>query len=481
MKLFRSVAIIFWLVATSFAADDTAAKLEKLLNAYHDAGLLNGVVLVADHGRVIYKKGFGYANFEWQVPNTADTKLRIGSVTKPFTAILVLQQVEAGKIRLDAPVTEYLPEYRADTGAKITIRHLLTHTSGIPTYKAPQILEQTSPIGRPELVKKWCSGALEFEPGAGWGYNNCGYLLLGMMLERTTGKTYAELLRERILIPAGMNDSGVDTTQLFLSKRGYGYEWSPMAGLRPGPYNEISTALGAGDIYSTAEDMFRFDQALYGEELLSPKMRELMFTTATQRGGLGWFIRTAPKEHPAAGRTLQFHEGHMFGFFTMYTRVPETETMVLTIDNTDQDTFDEIQREIFSVLYRGSYTLPKKPIAREFARAMREEGMDAAVAQYRILKKANSAEYDVDNWRALNRLGYALLHAGEAKKAAAVFALNLESFPNEWQVWDSAGEGLAADGQREAAITHYRKSLELNPANKDGEAMLRKLVGQAAK
>jgi CubicO group peptidase (beta-lactamase class C family) len=327
-------------------------------------------------------------------------------------------------------------------------------------------------------VKKWCSGDLEFEPGTGWGYNNCGYLLLGMILERATGKSYADLLRDRILIPAGMSDTGVDTTQLFLSKRAYGYEWSPLAGLRPGPYNEISTALGAGDIYSTAEDMFRFDRALYGDKLLSSKTRELMFTPATQRGGLGWFIRTAPKEHPAAGHTLQFHEGHMFGFFTMYTRVPETETMVLTIDNTDQDTFDEIQREIFSVVYRGTFTLPKKPIARELSRVMREQGMDAAIAQYRALKKNNSSEYDVDNWRALNRLGYALLHAGETKKAVAVFALNVESFPDEWEVWDSAGEGLAVDGQREAAITHYRKSLELNPANKDGDVMLRKLIEQ---
>jgi tetratricopeptide (TPR) repeat protein len=375
-------------------------------------------------------------------------------------------------------VTDYLPEYRADTGAKVTIRHLLTHTSGIPTYKAPQILEQISPIGKPELVKKWCSGDLEFEPGTSWGYNNCGYLLLGMILERTTGKTYAELLRERILIPAGMNDSGVDISQLFLSKRAYGYEWSPLAGLRPGPYNEISTALGAGDIYSTAEDMFRFDRALYGDKLLSTKMSELMFTPATQRGGLGWFIRTAPKEHPAAGRMLQFHEGHMFGFFTMYTRVPETETMVLTIDNTDQDTFEEIQREIFNVLYRGTYTLPKKPAAREFARVMREQGFDAAVSNYRKLKDAESAEYDFDNWRGLNTLGYALLRGGEVKKAVAVFALNLESFPNQWQVWDSAGEGLAMNGQREAAIIHYKKSLELNPANKDGETMLKKLGEQ---
>ncbi len=480
MRFVRVVALIISLVTGSLAADDTVAKIDKLLNAYHDAGLLNGAVLVADHGKVIYKKGFGYANFEWQVPNTTDTKFRIGSVTKPFTAILVLQQVEAGKISLDAPIIKYLPEYRSDTGAKVTVRHLLTHTSGIPTYKAPQIMAAKSPVPKADLVKNWCSGDLEFEPGSRWSYNNCGYLLLGWILERTTGQSYAELLRDKILIPAGMKDSGIDTSQQFLSKRAYGYEWDPLTGLRPSPYTEISTALGAGDIYSTVEDMARFDRALYSEKLLSAKTLDQMFTAVTERGGLGWFIRTAPPEHPAAGHTLQFHEGHIFGFFTMYTRVPETETMVLTIDNTDLDSFDGIQREVFSILLRGTYTTPKKPVAREFARVMREQGIDAAIANYRKLRVTNSAEYDLDNWRGLNSLGYALLRGGEVKKAIAVFALNLESFPGQWQAWDSAGEGLALDGQQEAAIAHYKKSLELNPANRDGEAMLKKLLEQKA-
>lgn len=451
---YRFLLAFILLSATAFAADDTAAKIDKVLNAYHDAGLLNGVVLVADHGKVIYKKGFGYANFEWQVPNMPDTKFRIGSVTKPFTAILTLQQVEAGRLRLDAPIAEYLPDYRKDTATKVTVRHLLTHTSGIPTYKAEQILAAKSPVPYPQLVKEWCSGELRWKPGTRWDYNNCGYLLLGVILEKVTGKPYSQLLRENILLPAGMNDSGIDSSQLILPKRAYGYENGYVKGFQAAEYTEISTALGAGDIYSTAEDLYRFDRALYSDKLLKHETRELMFTPQNERTGLGWFVRKAPQDHPAAGDTLQWHEGHMFGFFTMYTRIPEREALVVTIDNTDMDSFDEIRREIFRILYKGAYELPKKPIGMEVARVLRDSGAKAAIARFQELKKNAASEYDFGNWRSLNSVGYAFLHAARPKDAIALFKLNAENF-DRWETWDSLAEAYMADKQNDLAIRYY--------------------------
>jgi CubicO group peptidase (beta-lactamase class C family) len=243
-------------------ASDMQAQIGRLLESYHSAGLFDGVALVADRGKVIIEKGYGLASVEWQVPNGPEARYRIGSVTKPLTAILVLQQVKAGRLALDAPISRYLPEYRSDTGARVTIRHLLAHTSGIPTYKGPQILEEVRPVPHGELVRKWCTGDLEWEPGKGWGYNNCGYLLLGVILERVTGKTYAELLREGVTRPGGMADTGVYTSQLVLARRAQGYERDLAGDLRLAPFTEISTALGAGDVYSTARDLFRLDRAL---------------------------------------------------------------------------------------------------------------------------------------------------------------------------------------------------------------------------
>jgi CubicO group peptidase (beta-lactamase class C family) len=462
--------------ADASAGDDVASKLDRLASAYHDAGLLDGMVLVAERGKVVLEKGYGMANVEWQQPNRPDTRYRIGSVTKPLTAILVLQQVNAGRLDLDAPISRYLPEYRKDTGAKVTVRHLLAHTSGIPTYKGTDILAQLHPLPSGDLVRQWCSGDLRWEPGARWDYNNCGYLMLAVILERVTGRSYADLLREGITVPAGMADTGVDTSRLVLPRRASGYERDLAGDLRLAPYSEISTALGAGDVYSTARDLFRLDRALYGDGLLPAGLRKAMFTPDNARTGLGWFVRTAPADHPAAGDTLVTHEGHIFGFFTFVTRIPEREALVITIDNADSDAFPGIHREALRILYQGTYELPRRPMRREVGRALRDGGPAAAVARFRELRAAGPGSgYDVENWRALNSLGYELLRGGRTREAIAVFQANAGAFPERWELWDSLAEGYMADGQREPAIRCYEKSVEMNPRNEAGIEALGKL------
>jgi CubicO group peptidase (beta-lactamase class C family) len=136
---------------------------------------------------VIYKKGFGYANMEWKIPNDVDTKFRLGSITKQFTATVTLQLVEQGKIKLDGKITDYLPDYRKDTGDRVTIHQLLNHTSGIPSYTGqPGFFQNVSrnPFTVSDFVKKHASGDLEFEPGTKFKYNNSGYFLLGRSSRR---------------------------------------------------------------------------------------------------------------------------------------------------------------------------------------------------------------------------------------------------------------------------------------------------------
>jgi len=216
---FRAALLLALLPATALAqspADARAEKIAELLAAYHALGQFNGSALVADGGQLVLKKGYGLANMEWQVPNGPDTRFRLGSITKQFTAALVLQQVAKGKLHLDGRLSDYLPDYRKDTGEKVTLHHLLTHTSGIPSYTSgPAIVE----IGRDphdvaEFVKTYCSGDLQFEPGSRFTYNNSGYFLLGAILEKTTGQRYERLLQESILDPLGMKDTGYDHAAL---------------------------------------------------------------------------------------------------------------------------------------------------------------------------------------------------------------------------------------------------------------------------
>ena len=326
-----------------------------------------------------------------------------------------------------------------------------------------------------DFIKQYCSGDLLSEPGAKYSYNNCGYYLLAAILEKTTGKTYAELLQEKILAPAGMTDSGVDSSRAVLPRRAYGYTTDLATGLQTAFHHEVSSAFGAGDIYSTVEDLYRFDRAIYGDQLLSAETRRLMFTPQSERTALGWFVKKAPAEHPASGDTLQFHEGYIFGYFTMYTRVPEREALVVTIDNSEQDTFDQIHRDIFSILYGRPYALPKQPVTAEIAGVLRTRGAEAAVARYDELKRTAEAKYDFKNWRALNRIGYAFLGAGRAKDAVAMFRLNTEQFPEMWEVWDSLGDGYLGDGQTAAAAASYERSLQLNPENKNASEALQRL------
>ena len=189
-KLFTLFMVAF-ITATNAFAQEKAQKIDALLKQFHDYGQFNGSVLVADGGKVIYKKGFGMANMEWNIPNQPDTKFRIASVTKQFTAVLVLQLVEEGKIKLDGKITDYLTDYRKDTGEKVTIHQLLNHTSGIPDYKNVS----SNPYSAADFVKKHVSGDLEFEPGSKYRYNNGGYSILGAIIEKVTGKTYETVLQ----------------------------------------------------------------------------------------------------------------------------------------------------------------------------------------------------------------------------------------------------------------------------------------------
>src|SRR4030095_5761635 len=238
-----SIAIVLTLAAqASVLAQDKAAKIDELMKIYQGYKQFNGSVLVAENGKVIFKKGYGLANMEWNIPVETDTKFRLGSITKQFTSMLILQLVQEGKIKLDGKLTDYFPDYRKDTGDRVTVHQLLNHTSGIPSYTGlPNFFQDISrnPYSVTDFVKKYTSGDLEFEPGSKFSYNNSGYFLLGAIVERITGKPYEQVLKERIFAPLGMKNSGYDHGETIIAKRAAGYEKRP-AGVINAPYLDMS-------------------------------------------------------------------------------------------------------------------------------------------------------------------------------------------------------------------------------------------------
>ena len=189
------------------AKRSAAEQIGELLEASHAVGQFSGAALVADRGKVVYRGAYGVANADWEIPNQVDTKFRLASITKQFTAMLTLLLVKDGKLELDAPITRYLKGYPAASGDKVTIHHLLSHTSGIPSYTDREGFMQRDALHSmpvTEFVAKFCSEPLAFEPGSKFRYNNSGYFLLGAIIEQVTGTTYRAEMRARVFEPLGM-------------------------------------------------------------------------------------------------------------------------------------------------------------------------------------------------------------------------------------------------------------------------------------
>jgi CubicO group peptidase (beta-lactamase class C family) len=485
-RLHKNACLLAVLAVLAFQsaafAQDKAAKIGQLISLYAKYGQFNGAALVADNGKIIYAKGAGLANMEWNIPNAPDTRFRLGSITKQFTATLILQLAEQGKIKLDGKITDYLPDYRKDTGAKVTIHNLLTHTSGIPSYTSlPGFLQNVSrnPFTVDEFIKKYASGDLEFEPGTRFVYDNSGYFLLGAIIEKVTGKPYEQVLKENIFDPAGMKNSGYDHWGTIINKRATGYSRTPR-GYQNAAYLDMSIPYAAGSLYSTVEDLFLWDQALYGEKLLSAKSRELMFKPNLNSYGYGFVITKTTLAPPTklAVPVIQ-HNGGINGFSTVIIRMVDEKRLIVLLDNAEDGQYlDKIAQGLMSVLYDQPVDNPKRSIADTVLNTTLEKNVTSAIAQYRELKVGRTTgEYDFGETE-LNRLGYQLVQLKKVTDAIEIFKLNVEMYPQSSNVYDSLGEGYMIHGDKELSIANYKKSLELDPKNANATSKLALLSGE---
>ena len=476
--LFTVALVAFQQVAL---AQDHAAKVKEVLELAHKYRQFNGSALVAENGKVIYKAGLGMANMEWSIPNAPDTKFRLGSITKQFTAMLALQLVEQGKLKLDGKLSDYLPDYRKDIGEKVTVHHLLTHTSGIPSYTGlPGFFANVSrnPYKVADFVKQYTSGNLEFEPGTKYSYNNSGYFLLGAIIERLTGKTYEQALKEMIFDKVGMKNTGYDNHDTILPKRATGYTQTP-TGYTNSAYLDMSIPYAAGSLYSTVEDLYLWDQALYTDKLLTPQSKELMYKPFLQNYAYGWIVTNASFKLNDQPIPVITHGGGINGFNTVIVRFPREKHLIVLLNNFGTGGLNGLSERIAKILYGQPYDPPKMSIASVLFETVNEKGIDAAVAKYRDLKAKQSATYDFAEPE-LNSLGYRLMQTGKMKEAIEIFKLNVEAYPQGFNTYDSLAEAYMNNNERDLAIKNYKRSLELNPKNTSAVEALKKLENPAA-
>ena len=341
---------------------DTAA-IDAYLDSYGaqwgEAFAFGGVIQIRKGGTLVYERVAGQADRTTARPISAETSFRIGSVTKPFTAVAIFQLMEAGKLSLDDPISRHLPHY-PEVGKKVTIRHLLSHQSGIPNYTENPNLGDiiTKPHTLPQLMTLFQEAPLHFEPGTQFKYSNSGYVVLGAIIEAVSGQPYAEVLRAQIFQPLGMNQSEVGDAESD-PKRAQGYHLSPTETLVPAPPIHMSLPYAAGAIRSTCPDLHRFDRALAEDSLLSATSKQLMFTPDEGRDyAHGW---GTAKHH---GHPLVGHSGGINGFSSGFARFLDEDIMICVLTN--QGDFDAgLVRWALSDVVAGKPPTPRVELAIE--------------------------------------------------------------------------------------------------------------------
>jgi CubicO group peptidase (beta-lactamase class C family) len=318
--------VLFLVLLTAGLAQDPQ-RMDEVVRAQAAGNHFMGAVLVAKDGTILFDRAYGLANVEWQVSNTTDTRFRLGSITKQFTAAAILLLEERGKLGTDDPLSKFIPDLPA-TWQQITLRQLLNHTSGIPAFdKWPDLATlRRSPLELEKGLKRLREQPLEFAPGEKFSYSNSGYLMLGHIIEIVTGQKYGVFVHEQILVPLGLTDTDPDSNTAIIPRRASGYMLAK-GQLQNAPYINMEVPHAAGALYSTTHDLLHWTEALMGGRLISAASLEKMTTPGKGDYGFGLVVRTV------SGRKLIEHGGTIEGFNTQMNHYPESRITVVVLAN----------------------------------------------------------------------------------------------------------------------------------------------------
>lgn len=340
-----------FLLAGVCLAQNLETRMDQVVQSYAANKQFMGTALAARGNEVIFSKGYGSANLEWSIPNAPNTKFRLGSVTKQFTAAAILLLEEQGKLKIDDPVKNYIPNAPA-AWDKITIFNLLTHTSGIPNFTSfPDFLTYTRLSTTAEKnMEHFMDKPLDFPPGEKWSYSNSGYIVLQYLIEKVSGKSYEAFLQEHIFTPLGMKDSGYDSNTALISHRASGYQTAP-GGYSNAPFADMTTPGGAGGLYSTTEDLLKWTQGLFGGKLLSAASLTKMTTPFKSDYAFGLGVRTVN------GRKVIDHNGGIQGFTTHLSYYPDDKLTVVVLNNAGSPATDAIAEQLATLAHGGNVVL----------------------------------------------------------------------------------------------------------------------------
>jgi CubicO group peptidase (beta-lactamase class C family) len=336
------------------------AQFADIVNYYNANKNFNGVALVATNGQIDYLTGVGIANRQSGTTINSKTKFKIASITKTFTAVLILLLYEQGKLDLNAPIGKYLPNYKGEAKDKVTIKNLLTYSSGIPNCEGNTgIGVYQSPISTDDFITKYCSGKLEFEPGKQFSYNNGDYIILGKIIEQLTGKSFAQNLKDNILLPLAMDNTNMLATKDIISGLALTYNIDDSTKVF---YNDdpmyIENYFTAGAMYSTAEDLLKFDNALFNFKILNKKTVELMLTPYPELYGVAYGFWVSENKFGNITSKVANRQGSIWGANANWLHLIDKNKTILIISNTNATNLSELTDQLVLVSTNQKATIP---------------------------------------------------------------------------------------------------------------------------
>lgn len=343
-------------------SDLLRSEMQAYLQAYLATDYFMGSVLVGYRGEVLLSQGYGMANLEHNIPNTPQTKFRLGSITKQFTAAAILKLQEQNLLDVNSALATYLTDY--PQGDKITVHQLLNHTAGIPDYTAFEDFPAKAIVktNLDDLISRFSDRPLEFTPGDRFSYSNSGYAVLTKIIETVSNKSYSDYLQKYIFTPLEMKDSGCDRHATILPNRASGYGFTGEE-YQNADFIDMSSLSGDGALYSTVEDLYTWERSLYTEAILDQASKDAMFTPTIRVSeeddepiyyGYGWGISTQ------YNRDRLSHSGGIEGFHTNLARFPKEQITIIVLSNLETSSVGKIARDLAAILFGEAYEFPKK-------------------------------------------------------------------------------------------------------------------------
>jgi len=458
MKLYLALILLLTLIFNGCTqrSDSKSDAIDKFVQECYDMGMFSGCVLVAGKGNLLFKNAYGYTDLKSGIRLNTATAFYLASISKQFTTMAIMILKEQKKLSYDDKLKTYFPGF-PDYAKKITIRHMMTHTSGLPDHY--DIITKSEGITNQDALEVLQSQPkLLFDPGTDYHYSNGAYVLLSLIVEKVSGQSFPMYMKENIFDPLDMNRTLVyDQSKPIIRNRAIGY--NPFGQERD--YTHFTS--GAGGMYTTVEDLFKWDRGLYGTELINIETREEAFTPfklandSSIHYGFGWEIREDDK-----GKTVA-HSGGLAGFSTYIERYIEDENSIIYLSNRGVP-MPWLLKGIRNILNDQVPKLPRIPIWLKIDQIIDKSGIAEAVRQYKDIFAHQKDAYVLSE-PLLNAYGYYLLSEERIPDAIEIFKCNAQSYPESPNVYDSLGDAYEANNQFEQATQNYAKALEIEKNN----------------